>query len=285
MTKSILRNIVALFSKQPIKLYWWRYDGSGHGNFGDEITLLILQKLFHQKVIWSEPKNCDMIGAGSILQDVWREKGDNLPYVWGSGFIEADDLHVPADDFKFLGVRGTYTIGRIDKLSGNLFLGDPGLLASRLISQPVKQYDIGIVPHYVDMDSSALAELKRLLPEAKIINPTHSCLDVITEIAQCKSILSSSLHGMIVADSFLIPNCRLLLSNKVRGDDYKFRDYLSAFVDRKYLAYSVKDIKSSLSANGNINTLFSSSNLDRQELESIQAAITNAFPFAGRSLF
>jgi hypothetical protein len=53
--------------------------------------------------------------------------------------------------------------------------------------------------------------------------------EVISQIAQCNSILSSSLHGLITADSLRIPNIRIEISTAIRGGDWKFNDYYSAF--------------------------------------------------------
>jgi pyruvyltransferase len=52
---------------------------------------------------------------------------------------------------------------------------------------------------------------------------------VLTEIAQCRCILSSSLHGLIAADSFHIPNLHIVFSDRPLGDGYKFDDYYSAY--------------------------------------------------------
>ena len=40
---------------------------------------------------------------------------------------------------------------------------------------------------------------------------------------------SCSLHGLIIADSFHVPNLHITLDNKMFGDGYKYRDYYSAF--------------------------------------------------------
>lgn len=54
----------------------------------------------------------------------------------------------------------------------------------------------------------------------------------VDEIKSCKKIVSSSLHGCIIAESYGIPVEWIVLSDKVLGNGFKFRDYLSA-TDRK----------------------------------------------------
>ena len=48
-------------------------------------------------------------------------------------------------------------------------------------------------------------------------------------ISECECIISSSLHGLIIADSFLIPNQMVHLTDKLYGDGFKFDDYYSNF--------------------------------------------------------
>ena len=65
-------------------------------------------------------------------------------------------------------------------------------------------------------------------PTIKAINPRDEPLKVVAEIGACRRIVTSSLHGMVVADAFGIPR-RVEISNVLRteteGGDFKFRDY------------------------------------------------------------
>jgi hypothetical protein len=52
--------------------------------------------------------------------------------------------------------------------------------------------------------------------------------EVFRAIHSCDFILSSSMHGLIVADAFSVPNRRVRLSAGIISD-FKFVDYYSAF--------------------------------------------------------
>ena len=47
----------------------------------------------------------------------------------------------------------------------------------------------------------------------------------IKEVLGCKKIISSSLHGIIISDSYDIPALRVKFSDKISGGDFKFHDY------------------------------------------------------------
>ena len=90
-------------------------------------------------------------------------------------------------------------------------------------------YDIGIVPHICDLSDPACRQLADSYPNSILINVKDEPLAVVKQIAQCRTVLSSSLHGLIVADSFHIPNRHLVFSDRPLGDGYKFDDYYSAY--------------------------------------------------------
>ena len=84
-----------------------------------------------------------------------------------------------------------------------------------------KKYDLGVVPHYIDKRGRKAA-IDLGLP---IIDPLRrDPLEVVDEIRQCHSIVSSSLHGIIVAHAYGIP-AAWLACNRLCGDGVKFEDH------------------------------------------------------------
>lgn len=213
--------------KKPLQIYWWRYDYPSKLNFGDELTPLLIERLFYMESSWSVPEKAEIAGAGSILEILEQSSGENRINIWGSGYIKPGPKC--KKNFNFLAVRGKYTLKRVG--GDNVILGDPGILASRAFPEfknIPKKYRVGIVPHYVDMKSKFLSKVKNSR-DFTIIDVLGSPEDVIRSINECDLIFSSSLHGLIVGDSFGIPNYWMPFSDKLAGGDYKFKDYYSAY--------------------------------------------------------
>ena len=211
-------------SQQTIKLHW----AHSKPNFGDCLSPLICELISQRKVVHAKINKCDLIAAGSLLQrkkeSLWTRKMN----VWGTGFIEQSDKHKSKHTYHAL--RGRFSASLLSNQSISVF-GDPGLLADQLINpaQISKRYEIGIVPHYKDRYLPIITQLKSDHKGVKIIDVFQDPKEVITQIAQCHAILSSSLHGLISADSLNIPNIRIEISSNIRGGDWKFNDYYSIF--------------------------------------------------------
>ena len=142
---------------------------------------------------------------------------------------------------KILSLRGNLSKNRVERILNenlNIPTGDGGLLVDRWIGEnPPKKYRIGIIPHYKEKDSPVVSEMKKSYPDSVIIDLGRKPIEVVREIASCETVLSSSLHGLIVADSFHIPNKHILLypyGERMLGDGFKFADY--------YSSYGLKDI-------------------------------------------
>ncbi len=204
---------------KTIYAYWW----SCVSNFGDRITPYLIKKISGQRPIQTNnppfSESC-LFAAGSILQSANKQS-----VVWGSGFIEEQTNPIVVR--KICAVRGPLTKRNLDALGIPCpkVYGDPGILLPKFYHpNTTKKYKVGIIPHYVDKDNKALRQDKSWL----IIDVQKSVEEVIDSVLSCEIILSSSLHGLIVANAYGIPSCWIKLSNNVYGNDFKFYDYYAS---------------------------------------------------------
>lgn len=207
-------------------MYWWNEQP----NFGDALNPIILKKLFGKEAIWSPLETAELVGAGSCLQWVAKavRKNPHEMHVWGTGYIFDEEPAVESRLVTHHAIRGQYS-----KEYGHLneaVLGDPGVLSPLLFNKTIpKRYKVGIVPHLWNMNDTELKKTKDLDLNVSIIDVTRPPLEVIEKIAACEFIFSSSLHGLIVADSFGIPNQWVTFDRIPFGSDWKFNDYYSIY--------------------------------------------------------
>lgn len=229
--------------QKNVKLYYVKL-----GNMGDLLNVLIIERCFGYKVERCSFLEGEMCAIGSCLGQYTLHgsllmrlqqliNGIARPHVavWGTGFINYSDSEGRffKRDMDFRAVRGELTRKNIEKMTGkrlDIPTGDAGILASALLDTlPEKRYELGIVPHICDLGDPMVQELTDSYENACLINVKDDPMAVIEQIAQCRAILSSSLHGLIVADSLNIPNMHLVFSDRPLGDGYKFDDYYSAY--------------------------------------------------------
>lgn len=193
--------------------YWW----DKRPNFGDKLTQLLMAHFADVELDWAPAATADCVVVGSVLE--------SLPPDWAGIVAGAGKLHegsrIYLPDADIYSLRGPLTAAGIP---GDYALGDPGMLASELVENVDKQYHLGIVPHWSDTELENRHEFRNFDPH--IIRPDGDPLDVIREIGRCRKIVSSSLHGVIVADSFGIPRRTEIASRFAsEGGTFKFRDY------------------------------------------------------------
>lgn len=226
--------------KNHINLFYF----NSVSNFGDILNLDILEKLSDHKIQHKCLEKADIVAIGSLLQAVvvpkikFKNKINRILrkplIVYGTGFIEDSTDKNALRSLDVRAVRGKNSLEKLSKLkhvkiSKNVVIGDPGLLASLLIdsSKIEKKYDLGIIPHYVDAENPLLKKIK--VKNSIVLDIKQPPYILLSQMAQCKCIISSAMHGLIAADSLGIPNVRMILSDKITGGDYKYNDYYSAF--------------------------------------------------------
>jgi pyruvyltransferase len=234
---------------KKLKMFYPSQDS----NFGDVLTPIIFEKILGYEIKYTPRVFAEAIGIGSLLQMCLKPK-NSLKYkaicfieknfmkplmVMGPGFIAPPGFKGYEESFRrkmdFRGIRGKYSLERIRQIENDnsieIGLGDPGLLASMLVSTEsmVKSYKYGIIAHKFDMDNPKIKEIEQSLPDATLINVMGDPMVIMQKMLECEVIISSAMHGLIVSDSLSIPNVWISVSDKIEGGNFKFHDYYSIF--------------------------------------------------------
>lgn len=212
----------------PLSVYWTCRNAK-RGNFGDMLSPILVKAMSGRPVAFKQnaPR---LFAVGSLLK--FAKAGD---LVWGAGFIHENDRAQKGIDVR--AVRGPLT--RDILLSQGIacpeVFGDPGLLLPAIFDKPVKtKYEIGLIPHYADLPNLRKILSRHNKQSVRIIDIRAGVDEVIKMTRQCEIVLSSSLHGIILAEAYGIPAAWVDISDKVVGDGFKFRDYYAS-TDRQAL--------------------------------------------------
>ena len=202
-----------------VDLFYWR-PVDGRINFGDHLSAVIVSSLLakHQLTLEDEVSvQRRLLGIGSILH--FCRPGD---VVWGSGIngkIDPKSYSLPTN-IDVRAVRGPLTAEVLRKRGIQVpdVFGDPGLLIKHLFGQrfmPSAQTDVLFVPN--------LHDIPKVPNGIHWVSPTLGWNRVVAEIVKAKLVLASSLHGLVIAESFGIPARYVRLSET--EDLFKYRDY------------------------------------------------------------
>lgn len=217
-------------------------------NAGDLMNVDIVELLGNCKVIRSKTYNAEMTAIGGALIGLqYSEKmyqrmiqhllkiiyRDRPIYIWGSGFLHNyNQRGFYRNNLKICALRGRKTQKKIMEITGKFYdvpLADAGLLIDMLYKEhPPKKYQIGVIPHMWHQNEPAVNKML-MIKDVHLIDIKRTPQEVAFEIAQCEAIVSTSLHGLIFADSLRIPNMHVLGDKQLRGDNFKFEDYYSSY--------------------------------------------------------
>lgn len=229
--------------KETLNVYYAKVP-----NMGDILNVMIIEQLFGYKVKRHTFLTGELSAIGSGLGQFTLRDNPFLAFaerlagrlfptvaVWGTGFVcyKKKDTPFYRKDMRFAAVRGELSKARVEKILGkklDIPTGDAGILASYLLKVPVrKKYKTGIIAHYKEQTDAAFQQMMEFYPDTLFIDVRQHPSAVIKQIAACECIVSSSLHGLIIADSLGIPNIHVKVTNNLLGDGFKFDDYYSAY--------------------------------------------------------
>ena len=153
--------------------------------------------------------------------------------------------------------------------------GDPALLLPLVYLPKVSfRYDVGIVPHI-----SEYSFFRKRYSEYHVVDlHTTKVEQVIQEIVSCKMVLSTSLHGLIVAHAYGIP-ALWIKKNNIGTDGIKFYDYFSSVGISEYDGFTDIDELLKLVEANSLDKETLDLQLPKYPLAGIQERLLSVAPF------
>ncbi len=220
---SYLIGICLAFSLQTEELPLFYWQTPKFVNFGDYLSLELVERIVNEplRVIKTVKPNTPrkLLAVGSILR--FARDGD---VIWGSG-VSGKSLYLdvfPFSDLEVKAVRGPLTREFLKQQKGidcPEVYGDPVLLFPYFFPEFEKQenpqYEYLVIPHYSEV---------HLFPKTEnVIYPTDPWDEIVQKILNARFVISSSLHGIVLAEAYGIP-ARLLRVTE-HEPLFKYQDY------------------------------------------------------------
>ncbi len=197
-------------------------------NVGDQLNLIIPRQISKKEPYEAlSSLTPHILAIGSIAHLAGRGS-----FLWGCGMIGSypAPLWRRVSQSRILALRGSLTLNEFVRRGytlNNLPLGDPAIFTSSCYTPSAggKACRVGIIPHYIHhhVISPKMANADNI----KLIDVRINPQEFIDNLLSCEYVLSSSLHGLILADTFEIPNKWIKIKPDLFGGDFKFHDYYS----------------------------------------------------------
>lgn len=230
-------------------VYFW----DNKPNFGDVVGPYLISKITGKPVL--NIKNLQSPGimaVGSIIQMLDRK---NM-VIWGSGLLndltDEEMKYIKKHNPKILSVRGRETARNLLQagldVPNQRFYGDPALILPLFYSPSViGSKKIGICPHFLQKPNF----LKYITDQDnfKVIDVQKDMESVVDAIYSSSVCISSSLHGLIIAQAYNIPWVWLeIFDSDIGGgkeSDFKFKDFFSTLNESQvsHVRVRMQDIK------------------------------------------
>lgn len=208
-------------------------------NFGDLLNVDLF-RYFGLRIRYAAQTYAHVVAIGSFLQRLRPMVGSIASrrpvHVLGTGFIMPMEIDRFFRPVVIHALRGRLSLAHCERILGrrlsDVVLGDPGLLIRRIFPEALKvqkRFDVALICHMKDINSSHLRNARLSKLTYRTIDITQDPRTVVMQVAECRFVLSSAMHGLICADSLGIPNRRMVLGDQIEGGDFKFEDYYSAY--------------------------------------------------------
>lgn len=220
----------AVTGVKPPLVVMWPTRGRVKANWGDKLNPWLVSRLSKRGVVnASTVFKCAVPTVHAVIGSHIGSIRSSNTKIFGSGFIRrVDRLRVEVDEI--CAVRGPLTAEKLrDHLDvKSVPIGDAALLVPLLYRPPVeKKYRLGVIAHFREQRVPVFDGIERD-PAVLMIDITDTIEGFCDKVSSCETIVSSSLHGAILAHAYGIPASIVSLSDLPRGDGMKFLDYLSS---------------------------------------------------------
>lgn len=294
---------------KPLRLIFWYYKNWGP-NYGDWLSPYIISRLSGKETLqcfgsgfpaklaiknhikklihlpyemYLFPWEKNIISIGSIMS-----RATPGSKIWGTGII---DPKLPVRGGQVYAVRGKLTLQVLKqkkckwlKFQDKIALGDPGMLISMFIKPAAKDCELGLIPHFSEIEYFKLKYKNKI----KIIDLRSNDIENVTNaITSCNKIISTSLHGIIVAHAYNIPALWIEHEELHKGTNgFKFKDYFSSVDIPEY--EPIHDISKLINDSNTLDELFNLMSeyvLPNKNVVEIQKELIQAAPFRIKNLY
>lgn len=240
-------------------------------NLGDYLGFVVTGWMLQQRGLSlddyvDKKKHLLTVGSGAV-------KSYQNMTIWGSGV----ERELPQRFRRFFqkswfrkldirAVRGPLSRKYLMKLGHQVpeVYGDPAILMPLIyggLTGGGKEYEVSVIPQLVTEKG-----IREKYPDAHIISMnTNDYESVIDQIVQSKLIISSSLHGVILADAYGVP------SVWYRG--------LRKDIDFKYLDYYASTVRKPETIPTSIEEAMNTDPLPLPDLKPLQEGLLKSFPY------
>ncbi|OOZ40374.1 hypothetical protein BOW53_07825 [Solemya pervernicosa gill symbiont] len=229
--KKLVNTILTALNDDYI-IMQWATEGVVAANWGDKLNSYLAKHvsgktIVHRADVYPWPPKPVHYWIGSHLATALS---DSNAIVWGSGCIS---YNVPLVGMpgEIRAVRGWLSSDRLKNEGYDevTVVGDAALLLPRFYTPKKlqKRFSLGVIPHCHEWNEPFFVTAREW-PDTHLIDITGDIEDVVDQINACDRIVSSSLHGLICADSYGVPSLWMRVSDKLAGDGFKFRDYFTS---------------------------------------------------------
>ncbi len=188
-------------------------------NMGDALNPYIAARVLGATPVYvSRRFHGKLLAVGSIIE--FTQPND---VVVGAGAIV--DRIIDARGARILATRGPLTERLIRNADLPGIYGDLALLLPDVYQPRLAAHGkIAVVPHYVDREVM-------VIQDPAVVTIDVEAPDIFSQIdliAGAEAVVSSSLHGIVIAEAYGVPAVWVQPSQNVIGEGFKFRDHFAA---------------------------------------------------------